>query len=80
MESWKRSHTGIDVHALVLPQVDGYLISIKEPKGENRVPVDYKSNDENEAKRQADEVVQSFYKHACDKPQCEEWRKTNEFI
>jgi hypothetical protein len=80
MDSWKRSHTGIDVLALVIAQKGNYLVSIKEPEGENRFPADYTSDDEEGAKRQADELIQAFYNHNCDQSGCEQWQQFNSFV
>lgn len=74
-DSWLRMHIGdrVTAHAIwVLGRCDA---SVTEPEGEHRVPTRVACDDEDTAKRRAEELLLQAYPHDCQHEACGVWTK-----
>jgi hypothetical protein len=66
MKSGSRQHKNAAIKALIIAQESGdLLITVIEPQDESRIPHDYLSRDAEQAKGEADALVQKHYRHDC---------------
>jgi hypothetical protein len=76
MKSWSRQHKNDAIRTLIIAQESGdLLITVIEPRDESRIPHNYLSRDAEQAKGEADALVQKHYPHDCEKSQCEDWQQ-----
>jgi len=73
--SWLRFHMDRSINARAIVDGNGYLVTVCEPKGENRIPSDVRCVGLEKAKARADELVQEAYPHECKDPLCGKWEQ-----
>src|SRR5215510_15043266 len=73
--SWLRFHLNRSINARSIVDGNGYLVTVSEPKRENRIPSDARCVGLEKAKARADELVQEAYPHECREPHCGKWEQ-----
>ena len=75
MNSWSRTHKNPEIKVLVIAQLAtvDYLISVIEPKGARRIPLNHLEREPEQAKAAADRLVQIHYPHNCRDSGCGNW-------
>ena len=78
MSSWQRFHLEDKLKAMAVPDVNRFLVKLREPPGENRQPIEFYRWHLKDAQDAADRLVQAYYPHECSDHRCGQWRKVDE--
>jgi cysteinyl-tRNA synthetase len=73
--SWLRFHLGRSINARAIVDGNRYMVTVSEPKGENRIPFTLHFDSLEEAKAKADEWVREAYPHECRDSDCDKWEQ-----
>ncbi|HEV7842111.1 MAG TPA: hypothetical protein VGO69_00365 [Pyrinomonadaceae bacterium] len=75
MSTWHRFHLDETIKALAISDNNRFFVSVREPPGESRQPVEFYRWTLGAAQEAGDKVVQAYYPHECDEQQCGSWQK-----
>ena len=75
--TWQRFHLNETLKALAISDNNRFFVTVREPSGEHRNPLEFYRWKLAEAQEAADRVVQAYYPHECDEKLCDVWRKTH---
>ena len=77
MSTWHRFHLNESLKALAISDNNRFFVSLREPPGESRHPLEFYRWNLRDAQEAADRIVQAYYPHECDEQICGAWRKTD---
>jgi hypothetical protein len=75
VSTWYRLHLNETLKALAISDNNRFFVTVREPPGEHRNPLEFYRWKLAEAQEAADRVVQAYYPHECDDDLCDVWRK-----
>jgi hypothetical protein len=70
MSTWRRLHLNETVKAMATPDRTRFFVSVREPAGETRHPLECYRSTLSSAQETADGIMQTYYPHDCDEQTC----------
>jgi len=78
MSTWRRLHLNETVKAMATSDRTRFFVSVREPVGEKRHPLECYRSTLSSAQESADRIVQAYYPHECDADTCGAWHKLDD--